>query len=272
MKDEDILEGIDLGTADSAFGRLEYVTVPPLGCGPPITAFLLKDDAPLPALWRSIPVRQIMTAVTETLPGSLCDQSGSSIRLLRSYHVLQWRNDSAYCGSCGGKNDDSPSELARLCRRCGRIEYPRISPAVITLVTDDSDRALLAHNRKFKANVYSLIAGFVEAGESLEGAAIREIKEELDIDVKDIRYVRSQSWPFPNSLMVGFTARYAGGELKPDGEEIIDARWFTRESIRRSVDNTAANTVAGSSVTVELPPPGSVSRYIINRWLEMTPE
>jgi len=281
VKDEELSGGVDPDAANRGFGGLEYVSVPPLGSGPPITGFLLKDDAPLPPLWRSIPVRQVMSVLTAagTLPGSPCCRAGGPDlpdldlieRFLRIYHVLQWRNDSVYCGSCGEKNGDSPSELARLCGRCGRIEYPRISPAVITLVTDDSGRALLAHNKKFKDRMYSLIAGFVEAGESLEAAASREIKEELAIDVKDIRYARSQSWPFPNSLMIGFTARYAGGTFKPDGEEIVDARWFTRESIRQSIEKTA-NAAGENPLEVEIPPPGSVSRYIINQWLEMTPQ
>jgi NAD+ diphosphatase len=112
----------------------------------------------------------------------------------------------------------------------------------------------LAHNVKFKDNLYSLIAGFNEAGESLEATVVREIREEVGIEVTGVRYVTSQPWPFPNSLMVGFFARYAGGELKPDGKEITDARWFTREEMR--------------SGEIELPGRGAVSRYIIESWLE----
>jgi NAD+ diphosphatase len=167
--------------------------------------------------------------------------------------VLQWREESRFCGSCGAANGDSPEELARLCPRCGRLEYPRISPAVITLVINDRGEALLAHNRKFSENVYSLIAGFVEAGESLEKAAAREIREEVNIGVKNLRFVTSQGWPFPNSLMVGFTARHAGGEIVCDGVEILDARWFSAESVR--------------SGGVKLPHPGSVSLFIIKKWL-----
>ncbi|MDR2701508.1 MAG: NAD(+) diphosphatase [Spirochaetaceae bacterium] len=257
MGDDEVLGGVDRYAADSAFGKPEYYAVPPAGVSErfaegPLTACLLGGGAPLPPLWRRLPVRRILSflAADGELPGSGSVNSRGSGQLLRAYHILQWRNDSAYCGSCGEKNGDSPDELARLCPRCGRIEYPRIAPAVIILVTDDVGRALLAHNRKFKDDLYSLIAGFAEAGESLEAAVRRELKEEAAIEVTDIRYVTSQSWPFPNSLMAGFTARYAGGELKPDGVEILDARWFTRES-----------------ALPELPAPGSVSRYIIDRWL-----
>jgi len=274
MRDDEVPGGVDRAAADSAFGKPEYYAVPPAGSSDcsmeqpltarpvlarPVMAHLLKSDAPLPPLWRRLPLRRILSllAADGELPGSDNSQgspnSQSAGQLLRAYHILQWRNDSAYCGSCGEKNGDSPDELARLCPRCGRIEYPRIAPAVIVLVTDDSGHALLAHNRKFKDGLYSLIAGFAEAGEGLEAAVRRELKEETDIDVTDIRYVISQSWPFPNSLMTGFTARYAGGKLKPDGAEILDARWFARESI-----------------LPELPAPGSVSRYLIDRWLDAT--
>jgi NAD+ diphosphatase len=261
MTVEEAPGGVDRDTADRAFGGLEYCSVPSIGLHePPILGVLLKEDAPLPPLWRSLLLREVLAVLagTEALPGSGGCQDGTGgsagLRLLRSYHVLQWLKDSAFCGSCGEKNGDSPRELARLCPRCGRIEYPRITPAVIVLITDDAGRVILAHNEKFKDNMYSLIAGFTEPGESLEAAARREIKEEINIGVQELYYITSQSWPFPNSLMVGFTARYASGGLQPDGKEILDARWFTRESILQK--------------TVDIPGPGSVSRYIINKWLE----
>jgi NAD+ diphosphatase len=271
IKDEEMPGGVDPDTVKRDFGGLDVVSIPPLGNGPPINGFLFRDGAALPAAWRPVPVRQLLSALTaaDTLPGSRHVKQGDSAeRLLRAYHVLQWRNESVYCGSCGEKNGDSPDELARLCPRCGRIEYPRISPAVIVLIMDDTGRILLAHNKKFKNNIYSLIAGFAEAGESLEAAACREIKEELDIDVKDLSYVRSQSWPFPNSLMVGFTARYAGGELKPDGNEIADARWFNRGTIMRSIAGTIQDKdTSENSFIPELPAPGSISRHIIDKWV-----
>jgi NAD+ diphosphatase len=141
-------------------------------------------------------------------------------------------------------------ELARLCPVCGRLEYPRISPAIIALVITGDGRALLARNRKFTNNMYSLIAGFAEAGENLEAAVAREVREEVGLAVKNTRYEASQPWPFPNSLMIGFTTRYAGGTIRPDGEEIVDARWFRADKLP------------------ELPGKGSVSRFLIDKWLE----
>jgi NAD+ diphosphatase len=173
--------------------------------------------------------------------------------LFRAYHVLQWRQESAFCGRCGSPNGDLPGENARLCPKCGHLEFPRIAPAVIVLVIRGR-RGLLAHNVKFKDNLYSLIAGFNEAGESLEATVVREVREEVGIEVTGLRYVTSQPWPFPNSLMVGFLARYAGGDLKPDGKEITYARWVAREELH--------------SGEIELPGMGAVSRYIIESWLK----
>jgi NAD+ diphosphatase len=240
---EAALEGVDPGAVKAAFGALDYRAVPPLESGAQAArGVLLKPDAALPPAWRTLPLREAL-AQAEKEPSSV----------LRLYHILQWREDSRFCGSCGAPNGDSPDEFARLCPRCGRIEFPRIAPAVITLVTNDRNEALLAHNKKFRANVYSLIAGFAEAGESLEAAVAREIREEVGVEVTDIRYVTSQPWPFPNSLMLGFTARHASGELCCDGVEIAEAGWFSVESVR--------------SGTPQIPSPGSLSRFIIELWL-----
>jgi NAD+ diphosphatase len=124
-----------------------------------------------------------------------------------------------------------------------------VCPAIIVIITDDKDRILLAHNKKFRSGLYSLISGFNEAGESLEDTVAREVREEVNIEVKDAVYVRSQPWPFPNSLMLGFSARYLSGEIRPDGIEIEDARWFDRDNLP------------------ELPGEGSLSRFLINLWL-----
>ncbi|MFP3042755.1 NAD(+) diphosphatase [Treponema primitia] len=223
-----------------------YYEIPRIDGKGPVAGFMLENDAPLPVGWRSAPLRQTLSAVVR---GVVSGDSPEGI-LFRVYHIMQWRRESAYCGSCGSLNGDSATELARRCPVCGRLEFPRISPAVIVLVTNDRNEALLAHNANFINGVYSLIAGFVEAGENLESTIVREIKEEVNIEVDRVRYVASQPWPFPNSLMLGFTARYAGGELKPDGKEILDAKWFTREQLPN------------------LPGNGSIARFIINQWLE----
>ncbi|MDR1507000.1 MAG: NAD(+) diphosphatase [Treponema sp.] len=244
--------GVDKGLAGAAFGQLDYREVPSFAGEPGIRGALLGADVVIPPGWRTFSVRQAVAESSGAGRDGVCAGVPAS-PVLRLYHVLQWREESRFCGSCGSPNGDSPEELARVCPRCGRVEYPRISPAVIVLVTNDRGEALLAHNRKFSKNVYSLVAGFNEAGENLEATAVREIREEVGIEIKDLRFVTSQSWPFPNSLMVGFTARYAGGKLECDGIEITGADWFSAESVRDGVP--------------ELPAPGSVSRFIIDAWL-----
>jgi NAD+ diphosphatase len=209
-----------------------------------ISAFMLEEDAGLPENWRSVPIRQALSAGSR---GMVSESSPEGL-LFRAFHIMQWRRESAHCGSCGGLNRDAPAGIARVCPVCGRTEFPRISPAVIVLITNARDEILLAHNANFSNNVYSLIAGFVEAGESLEAAIKREIREEVNIEVKEIHYAASQPWPFPNSLMLGFTAAYAGGALRPDGTEILDARWFSRE------------------VLPNLPGNGSIARRLIEQW------
>ena len=205
-------------------------------------------EGQLPPGWKAIPLRQAVNIITG---GVMAEGAGPIGRILRSYHINLWRKESRFCGSCGTANRDANNgELARLCPACGRLEFPRISPAIITIVTNDKNEALLAHNCKFAAGIYSLIAGFNEAGESLEATVAREIKEEVNLEVKNVRYIRSQPWPFPNSLMLGFTANYSGGELKADGNEIEDARWFSRDKLPG------------------LPGSGSVSRYLIQLWLD----
>ncbi|GHV80858.1 hypothetical protein AGMMS49944_26490 [Spirochaetia bacterium] len=254
-------DGADIGPADigpvaetlamTTFGGPEvrpssgYCEIPTAEGEAGMAAFMLDNDTVLPKGWRSVPIRQ---AISATAGGMVTAGSPEGL-LFRAYHIMQWRRESAYCGSCGSPNDDAPGGLARLCPVCGRQEFPRISPAVIVLVTNDRDQALLAHNANFDDGIYSLLAGFVEAGENLESTIIREIREEVNIEVDRIQYAASQPWPFPNSLMLGFTAEYAGGALKPDGTEILDARWFTRDALPN------------------LPGKGSVARHIIDRWL-----
>jgi NAD+ diphosphatase len=121
------------------------------------------------------------------------------------------------------------------CDQCGLNSYPRISPAVMVLVRRDNE-LLLARSPHFKPGVFSALAGFVEAGETLEQCAMREVKEEVGIEISHLRYFSSQSWPFPNSLMVAFFAEYAGGELTPDPNEIEAADWFTLDALPRLPD------------------------------------
>jgi NAD+ diphosphatase len=205
--------------------------------GGEISGVYIPAEVTLPSGWQAISVRQF-----------IAEAAGLNAGMLRAFHIAQWRQESRFCGSCGTKNIDASNETARLCPACGRMEFPRIAPAVITIITNNEEKILLAHNKKFAPGVYSLIAGFVEAGENLEAAALREIREETGIEVCGIRYIVSQSWPFPNSLMAGFSARYASGTVMPDGVEIEDARWFDKGHLPK------------------LPSHGSVSRLLIEQW------
>jgi NAD+ diphosphatase len=169
----------------------------------------------------------------------------------KAFQIVNWDKTHQYCGRCGSKTDtlENEGERAKKCPKCGFTTYPVICPAVITLIIKD-DKILLAHNRSFKGNMYSLIAGFVEAGETLEECVKREIMEEVGLKVKNIKYFSSQPWPFPNSLMVGFTAEYESGEIAVDGAEISDAKWF-------DVNNLP-----------ELPDQISIARKIIDWYIE----
>jgi len=141
------------------------------------------------------------------------------------FQVWQWWRDHRYCGRCGTETGFHPRERARWCEPCGIPWYPRLAPCVIVVIRRD-DRLLLAKSSRGKRPFYSLIAGFVEPGESLEAAVSREVKEETGLDVTNIRYHASQPWPFPHQLMVGFFADYAGGDLVLQEDELADADWF----------------------------------------------
>lgn len=145
-------------------------------------------------------------------------------------HLVHWNQNHQYCGKCGNATEKKTDERARICPKCGLINYPRLSPAIIVAVCRD-DQILLANSKRFPAKFYSVLAGFVEPGETLEACVKREVREEVGIDVKNIRYFGSQPWPFPDSLMIGFTAEYAAGEIRVDGTEIADAGWFSVDDL-----------------------------------------
>ncbi len=144
----------------------------------------------------------------------------------RAFHLTYWASKNKYCGCCGAAMIGVPEESALKCVSCGQIVYPRISPAVIVAVVRDR-QILLARAGRFPTAMYSVLAGFVEPGESLEDCVRREIREEVGIEVKEIKYFASQPWPFPDSLMIGFTAQYASGEIVIDNKEIVDAAWYS---------------------------------------------
>jgi NAD+ diphosphatase len=138
--------------------------------------------------------------------------------------MVYWQRASAFCAFCGGRGEPVAGEWSKRCEACGHVAYPRVSPCVIVLVHDD-DRVLLTHKPGW-GPMNSLIAGFVEPGESLEECLVREVREEVGAEVDDIRYFGSQPWPFPHQLMVGYFARYRGGELRIDTTELDGAAWF----------------------------------------------
>ena len=139
--------------------------------------------------------------------------------------ALYWLATSGHCPRCGQRTERIAGEWGRRCPHCRYEHFPHLHPAVITLVRD-RDRVLLARKAGWSPGRYALIAGFVDNGESLEGAVVREVREEVGVEVEDIRYVGSQNWPFPSQLMIGFVARYASGEIEIDRDELEDARWF----------------------------------------------
>jgi NAD+ diphosphatase len=143
----------------------------------------------------------------------------------RASQLLAWERDHRFCGRCGESMHMDIDERAMRCDPCNTINYPRISPCIIVLITR-GEELLLARNANFPGPMYSTLAGFIEAGESAEETLVREVGEEVGVDVANIRYFQSQSWPFPSQLMLGFFADYTGGDIVCDEQEIADAQWF----------------------------------------------
>ena len=167
----------------------------------------------------------------------------------RRQEVAEWRRVNRFCGCCGAamRRHENPAERAMVCPSCGYVAYPKITPAIIVLVTK-GDAILLQRNSHYHVPYWSLVAGFVDPGENFEEAVRREIREEASIEVRDIRYFGSQCWPFPSNMMVGFRAEYASGELRPDGEEVVESGWFTRDALP------------------PIPRPRSLARALIDAW------
>ncbi len=148
----------------------------------------------------------------------------------RAAQLIEWDRSHQFCGGCGVATQRERREYARHCPNCDISFYPRLSPVVMVRVLRD-DQILLARAPRFAQGIYSLLAGFVEAGETLEQAIHREVAEEVGICIGNIHYFASQSWPFPHALMIAFTADYLSGTLQVDGREIIDARWFSVDDL-----------------------------------------
>lgn len=148
----------------------------------------------------------------------------------RAVQIVEWDRTHQFCGHCATPTIQRPTERAKRCPSCQLRQYPKLSPAVIMLIYRGSD-LLLARAPRFRAGMYSVLAGFVEPGESLEETVAREVKEEVGVEIKNIRYFGSQPWPFPKSLMIGFIAEYASGTITPDPTEIEAANWFSADNL-----------------------------------------
>jgi NAD+ diphosphatase len=169
--------------------------------------------------------------------------------------LANWHATHRYCSNCSGATESTDAGWVRKCILENREIYPRTDPAIIVGVVDDQDRILLGSQGVWEDNRFSILAGFVEPGESLDAAVIREMAEEAGIRVRNPKFLGSQAWPFPYSLMLGFLAEYDGGLLTPDGEEIVKLRWFSREELKAEAESLI------------LPGDLSIARVIIEHWL-----
>jgi NAD+ diphosphatase len=176
----------------------------------------------------------------------------------RAVQIADWDRTHQFCGRCGSPTEDHPQERSKRCPQCGLTQYPRLAPAIIVAVTREGENGrrelLLARGPRHRPGFYSILAGFVEPGESLEECVAREVKEEVGIDVQNVRYFGSKPWPFPNSLMLGFTAEYAGGDFVLQEDEIEEAGWYTADNLPN------------------VPPPLSISRQLIDDFVAKNKE
>lgn len=161
--------------------------------------------------------------------------------------LLFWERNTRFCGMCGGPMR-LHTDISKRCEHCGKEVWPQVSPAIIVRITRSPDEVLMARARNFRGDFYGLIAGFVETGETLEEAVVREVREETGLEVKNIRYFGSQPWPYPSGLMVGFTADYAGGTIHVQREELKNVAWFHRDHLPK------------------LPEKLSIARRLIDDW------
>jgi NAD+ diphosphatase len=180
--------------------------------------------------------------------------------------MVNWARATRFCGVCGLATEPREGGHVRVCSN-GHQHHPRTDPVVIMLVTD-GDRALLGRQATWPEGRYSALAGFVEPGERLEDAVAREVQEESGVAVTDVRYIACQPWPFPLSLMLGFHATYAGGELVRGDEELEDVRWYTRAELTTALSGDTTWIDGAPSDHLMLPPPTAIARLLIDRWVE----
>jgi NAD+ diphosphatase len=208
-------------------------------------AIRVAADTPEPAGWQWRGLRTLFLQVSDPLLAL----AG------RAFQIVEWDRSHQFCGRCGARLRDRAGERAKECPACGHVVYPRVSPAMMVLVTRGKE-LLLARANRFPQAMYSALAGFVEPGESIEDCIHREVREEVGVEVDRLQYVASQSWPFPHSLMIAYTAEYAGGDMRPCDEEIVEAGWFPIDALpqlpnpvsiaRQLIDATVARLAAPS--------------------------
>ncbi|GAA1306858.1 NAD(+) diphosphatase [Saccharothrix xinjiangensis] len=249
------------------------------GDGPPDTAVLLGEQDGV-AYW-AVPLTEDETDVAAPsgrawfqpeltdeqqwldlrAAGALLDDTDAGL-FTSAVALFHWHRSAKFCAVCGGLTESIKSGWARVCEQCGREEYPRTDAAVICLVHDGADRVLLARGAGWPEGRYSVLAGFVEAGESLEACVAREIEEEVGVEVRGIRYLGSQPWPFPRSLMVGFEAVADPTEpLRLADGEIAQAKWVDRADVRRALAEP------GSVPDLLLAPGASIAYRMIQSWV-----
>ncbi|MDR7086285.1 NAD+ diphosphatase [Aeromicrobium panaciterrae] len=170
--------------------------------------------------------------------------------------LSRWHETHQFCAKCGSPSEQAEAGHTRICPACGTHHFPRTDPAVIMLITDGDDRALLGRQPIWPEGRFSTLAGFVEPGETLDDAVRREVMEEVGIEVGKVTYAGSQPWPFPSSLMLGFFGEALSTDIKVDQNEIAEARWFTREEV----------TEMTASSDLLLPPNVSISRWLLQTW------
>jgi NAD+ diphosphatase len=242
-------------------------------------SYIKSSDVPASAPRRLLGIVDGVTYFSATVPGSDgwegLRQIGPAadeleVSLLTSAIALQlWHSRHTHCPICGTATVETQAGWSRTCPADDTEHFPRTDPAVITLIHDDADHCLLGRGATWAAGRFSTIAGFVEPGESLESAVAREIEEEVGIEVTDIRYVASQPWPFPASIMLGFVCRVDGDPtVRVDGTELVEAGWFTRAEVERAAAWVDSGLEPDGSATVRsIPPRLSISRYLIDHWL-----
>jgi NAD+ diphosphatase len=229
-------------------GEVWVADAPLPGAGPPVFVGMLSTTACWAVeLDATVPVPDdVLFSDLRSLYGRLPEVQWTVAG--RAVQLVDWARTHRFCGRCGTPTEAAPGERAMRCPACGLLAFPRIAPAVITLVTR-GEEALLARGVAFPVPMYSCIAGFVEPGETIEEAVRREVREEVGVAITNLAYVASQPWPFPHSLMLGFTADWASGEIVIDPGEILDAQWFRAD-------------------TMPMIPPGiSIARKLIDGWL-----